>query len=102
MALALVSVLFLWTPSAQAATYQELRNGQTLKCLAILNSTQANGTEAIQWTCNDDTDQRWELHDPAESQDAVSILLLPALRLSYGRIEEPTLPQGLSRNIAPP
>jgi hypothetical protein len=57
--LALVSVLFLSTSSAQAATYQELRNGRTLKCPAIPNSSQANGTEAIQWTCDDDTDQRW-------------------------------------------
>nr|QIY76081.1 RICIN domain-containing protein [Streptomyces sp. RLB1-33] len=30
-----------------------------MECLAIPNSSQAKGTEAIQWTCNDDTDQRW-------------------------------------------
>lgn len=59
VALALVSVLFLSTSSAQAATYQERRNARTLKCLAMPNSSQANGTEAIRWTCNDDTDQRW-------------------------------------------
>ncbi|MGW1757518.1 RICIN domain-containing protein [Streptomyces mirabilis] len=45
VALALVSVLFLSTSS--------------FKCLVMPNSSQANGTEAIQWTCNDDTDQRW-------------------------------------------
>ncbi|MFF3660476.1 RICIN domain-containing protein [Streptomyces olivochromogenes] len=68
VALALVSVLFLSMSSAQAATYQELRNARTLKCLAIPNSSQANGTEAIQWTCNDDTDQRWELHGVGDNR----------------------------------
>ncbi|PBC93169.1 ricin-type beta-trefoil lectin protein [Streptomyces sp. Ag82_O1-15] len=68
VAFALVSLLFLSTPSAQAATYQELRNARALKCLAFPNSSQANGTEAIQWTCNDDTDQRWELHEVGDNQ----------------------------------
>ncbi|MDX2526847.1 RICIN domain-containing protein [Streptomyces europaeiscabiei] len=59
--LALGSVLFLSPSPAQAAGYQELKNVESRKCLAIAHSDPGLAVSPIQWTCNNDDEQRWEL-----------------------------------------
>ncbi|WAU82412.1 RICIN domain-containing protein [Streptomyces sp. Qhu-G9] len=68
VALALGSLIFLSPTPAQAATYVELRNDETLKCLAIPGSDDSNGVAAVQWTCNDNDDQRWELRNKGDGK----------------------------------
>ncbi|NNN31388.1 ricin-type beta-trefoil lectin domain protein [Streptomyces sp. S3(2020)] len=71
MALALVSLMFLSPSPAQAVTYVELRNDGTLKCLAIPHSDDSFGVAAVQWTCNDNDDQRWELRSKDQGDNEV-------------------------------
>lgn len=71
VALALAFLMFLSPSPAQAATYVELRNDKTLKCLAIPSSDDSNGVAAVQWTCNDNDDQRWELRDKDQGDNEV-------------------------------
>ncbi|MGW0950251.1 RICIN domain-containing protein [Streptomyces sp. NPDC002623] len=69
VALALVSLIFLSPTPAQAApTYVELRNDKTGKCLAIPDGDDSNGVAAVQWTCNDNKDQRWELRNKGDGK----------------------------------
>lgn len=68
VALSLVSLMFLSPTPAQAATYVELRNDETMKCMAIPSSDDSNGVAAVQWTCNDNDDQRWELRDKGDGE----------------------------------
>lgn len=71
VALALASLMFLSPTPAQAATYVELRNDKTLKCLAIPGSDDSFGVAAVQWTCNDNDDQRWELRSKDQGDNEV-------------------------------
>lgn len=44
---------------AHAVSYYEYQNMNSLKCLAVPNSSTANGTELIQWSCGSGTEQKW-------------------------------------------
>lgn len=47
------------TPANAADMYGQVENVGTDKCLAVPNSSNANGTGLIQWTCNGNGDQLW-------------------------------------------
>jgi len=62
VALTLAAVGFLSpSPASAAVTYQTLVNGNSFQCLAIANSSTANGVHPIQWPCSDDSEQEWYL-----------------------------------------
>ncbi|CCK28059.1 hypothetical protein BN159_3680 [Streptomyces davaonensis JCM 4913] len=66
--LALVSVLAVTQSQAQAVTYLELTNRNSIKCLAIPGSSESNGVVPVQWQCTGNTDQRWELRQEADNR----------------------------------
>jgi len=64
MAVALMSTAAIAasTGSASATTYAKFENANSHLCLAIPAESTANGTEAIQWSCDSNgTDQLWAL-----------------------------------------
>ncbi|MGW0881730.1 RICIN domain-containing protein [Streptomyces sp. NPDC002671] len=65
-AAAVVCALTFSAPAhAQVAGYKTLLNSNSDKCLAVPNSSTANGTGLIQWTCTGDSEQQWQL-EPVE------------------------------------
>ncbi|MBP5867442.1 hypothetical protein F3K40_10210 [Streptomyces sp. LBUM 1478] len=59
--LALGSVLLLSPSPAQAAGWEELKNDNSRKCLAIPHGSGSSTARPIQWTCSGDAEQQWEL-----------------------------------------
>ncbi|MFE5893950.1 RICIN domain-containing protein [Streptomyces sp. NPDC056462] len=59
LAAAAVSILAIATPANAVVPYW-VKNQASGKCLAVPNSSTANGTGLIQWTCNGNADQTWE------------------------------------------
>jgi hypothetical protein len=47
---------------------RHLRSNLTNQCVAMGSSTTANGAGAIQYTCNDNNDQRWSLEKQADGK----------------------------------
>ncbi|NNN34416.1 ricin-type beta-trefoil lectin domain protein [Streptomyces sp. S3(2020)] len=73
-----VSALTFSTPANAVGFYGEVRNIGTNKCLAVPNSSSANGTGLIQWTCNDNGDQQWLMEKvPGGNNDRYVIYAWP-------------------------
>ncbi|KOV82850.1 hypothetical protein ADL03_22410 [Nocardia sp. NRRL S-836] len=51
------------TPSASAATYYNLVNGKSGKCMSVEGGgSTANGAKVVQWSPNGGAEQGWDFH----------------------------------------
>jgi hypothetical protein len=59
LALAATSVLFSSSPASADVANLQLRNTNSGRCMAVPDSSTANGTVVVQWTCSNNNDQLW-------------------------------------------
>jgi len=48
------------SPASALPTFQPMKNVNSSLCLAIPNSSTADGVAAVQWDCNGNADQQWQ------------------------------------------
>lgn len=67
------------TPSAAAATYYNLVNYESGKCMSVAGGgSTANGAKIVQWTCNDKGEQLWyRVGDQLKNRESGKCLSAP-------------------------